>query len=45
MSKHVTRKSTTHGKMTTQARRAARAAKHASPRPFDAARLTKELAR
>ena len=45
MAKHVTRKSTTHGKHTTIARRAARANKHMAPRPFDAARLQKELAR
>lgn len=46
MARHTTRKAGISGKHTTQARKAARAIKHgAGTRPFDAARLQKELAR
>ena len=46
MAKHTTRKAGISGKHTTQARKAARAIKRgAGARPFDAARLERELAR
>ena len=46
MSRHTTRKAGISGKHTTKARKAARAIKRgAGARPFDAARLERELTR